>query len=63
MSWCLASNRDVDIAHAISLHLFGDATGSFGKLAYAVGDIYTHAPDRTFNATAYGRAILQDKQT
>jgi hexosaminidase len=59
VSWCLASNRDVDIAHAISLHMFDDATGKFGKLAYAVGDIYTLAPDRTFNATAYGRAILQ----
>ncbi len=62
VSWCLASNRDVDITQAISLHLFDDTTGQFGKLAYAVGDIYTHAPDRTFNATAYGRAILMTQQ-
>ena len=62
VSWCLASNRDVDIAHAISLFMFEDASGRYGKLAYAIGDIYTLAPDRTFNATPYGRAILQTQQ-
>ncbi|NJM40636.1 MAG: family 20 glycosylhydrolase [Anaerolineae bacterium] len=62
VSWCLASNRNADIASAISLHLFDDASGKLGKLAYAVGDVYLLAPDRTFNATAYGRAIFMTQK-
>jgi hypothetical protein len=62
VSWCLESNRGTDIARAISLHLFDDPSGGLGKLAYGVGDIYTFAPDRIHNATAYGRAIYLGKE-
>ena len=53
VSWCLQSNRDIYIARAISLHIFEDASGATGKLAYDVGNVYRIFETRTFNATPY----------
>jgi hexosaminidase len=51
-SWCLAENRDIDLARAASLHIFGDASGAAGKLVYDIGNVYRLYPKRTFNSTA-----------
>jgi hypothetical protein len=60
-SWCLAENRDIDLARASSLHLFGDASGASGKLAYDMGNVYRLYPKRTYNSTAYFQGIVENK--
>ncbi|WP_020580291.1 beta-N-acetylhexosaminidase [Actinopolymorpha alba] len=40
-SWDLESNRDLDVAEATSWHAFKDPTGSLGRLAYDLGNVYT----------------------
>jgi len=59
VSWCLQSNRDIDIARATSLHIFEDASGATGKLAYDVGNVYRIFETRTFNATPYALGTLR----
>ncbi|MCL4562773.1 MAG: family 20 glycosylhydrolase [Chloroflexi bacterium] len=39
-SWSLQANRDLDIAAAISLHAFHDPSGSMGRLAFDLGNVY-----------------------
>ncbi|GIV85472.1 MAG: hypothetical protein KatS3mg052_2479 [Candidatus Roseilinea sp.] len=57
VSWCAASNRDMDVARAASLHIFADPSGATGKFAYDLGNVYTHIPFRTDNGTAYAYAV------
>lgn len=40
-SWNLEANRDLDVAEATSRHAFRDPTGSLGRLAYDLGNVYT----------------------
>ena len=54
VSWGLQNNRDIDIARAIGLHLFRDASGAAGKWAYEIGNVYRLFETRIHNATAYG---------
>jgi hypothetical protein len=37
-SWCHASNRDLDLAGALDLHVFRDNAGVMGRLAYDLGN-------------------------
>jgi hexosaminidase len=39
-SWALEANRPVDMAAATSLHAFGDPSGTMGRLAYDLGNVY-----------------------
>lgn len=39
-AWALDANRDVDVAEVTSRHAFKDPTGSLGKLAYDLGNVY-----------------------
>jgi hexosaminidase len=39
-SWCVDSNRDVDVARAISLFAFDDPSGLMGQIAYHLGNVY-----------------------
>jgi hypothetical protein len=59
VSWNLQNNRDIDIARAISLHLFRDPTGAAGNLAYETGNVYRLFETRTHNATAYALGTLR----
>jgi len=58
VSWCTAANRDVDIARAVSLHLFGDPSGATGQFVYDLGNVYTRIPLRTHNGTAYAYGVI-----
>ncbi|MCL6509460.1 MAG: family 20 glycosylhydrolase [Anaerolineae bacterium] len=58
VSWCIAANRDVDIARAVSLHLFGDPSGATGQFVYDLGNVYTRIPLRTHNGTAYAYGVI-----
>lgn len=39
-SWGLDANRELDMARAVSLYAFRDATGSMGRVAYDLGNVY-----------------------
>jgi hypothetical protein len=40
VSWCLETNRDLDLAAALDLHVFADTTGVLGATLLALGDLY-----------------------
>ena len=58
VSWCLESNRDLDMARALSLHAFRDATGTLGRMAFDLGNVYKQTGIELHNSTALFR-ILQ----
>jgi hypothetical protein len=39
-AWALGANRDRDMAAAVSLHAFDDPTGSMGRVASDLGNVY-----------------------
>jgi hypothetical protein len=39
-SWCLASNREMDLSTALSWYGFDDRSGAMGKLAFELGNAY-----------------------
>lgn len=39
-SWALDANRGIDIPSVVSAHAFQDATGSMGRVAYDLGNVY-----------------------
>ena len=39
-AWGLEANRDLDVAQAVSRYAFADPSGSLGKLAYDLGNVY-----------------------
>ncbi len=63
VSWCTVANRDADIARAVSLHIFGDASGATGEFVYDLGNVYTHIPHRTHNGTAYAFGVILAEET
>jgi hexosaminidase len=40
VSWCLASNRDLDLAAALSTHAFDDPTGGLAQALLTIGDAH-----------------------
>jgi len=39
-SWALEANRELDVADAVSLHAFRDPTGTMGRVACDLGNVY-----------------------
>jgi hexosaminidase len=52
-SWALEANRSLDLATAISWHAFRDRTGSFGRVAYDLGNAYLEFDTRQVNSTLF----------
>lgn len=40
-AWAYAANRDLDVPRALDAHVFGDAAGVLGRLAYDLGNAYS----------------------
>jgi hypothetical protein len=40
VAWCAATNRDLDLASALSTHCYDDSTGELGTALVALGDVY-----------------------
>lgn len=40
VSWCLESNADLDLAPALSAHVFGDPAGGLAEAVLAIGDAH-----------------------
>ncbi len=58
VSWSLAANRALDIARAISLFAFDDATGNLGRVAYNLGNVY-QAPQMQLHNSSLLFRLLQ----
>jgi hypothetical protein len=43
-AWAFDANRELDVARAVGLHAFRDATGAMGRVAYDLGNVYTLLP-------------------
>ncbi|GAB3422322.1 beta-N-acetylhexosaminidase [Flindersiella endophytica] len=52
-SWALSANRSLDLAEAISWHAFRDRTGSYGRMAYDLGNAYLEIDTRQVNSTLF----------
>ena len=57
-SWCLESNRDIDLAAALDLHLFRDAAGVMGRLMHDFGNIYQAIQTPLGNSTRLFWSLL-----
>jgi len=51
VSWCAASNRDLDLAAALDRHVFQDAAGCLGRATLELGDAYLHCGVTHGNST------------
>jgi hypothetical protein len=49
LSWCRATNRDLDLAAALSTHCYADATGRLGRAVVAMGDANRHVQPQLIN--------------
>ncbi len=54
VSWCLDSNREIDVAQAASQWAFADPSGTMGAIAYEMGAVSDHIEiaEFTFNNAA-----------
>lgn len=52
VSWCLETNRDLDLAAALDVHAFGDAEGVLGRALVDLGDVYRDVTPQVPNTSA-----------
>jgi hexosaminidase len=57
-SWCLESNRNLDIVAALDVHVFNDSANILGRLAYDLGNIYQFCSKPMPNASALFRVLV-----
>jgi hypothetical protein len=50
-SWCYQSNHDLDLVSALNVHVFRDAAGVMGRLAYDLGNAHLAAEQYRPNGT------------
>jgi len=48
-SWCLDTNRDIDLAAALDAHCFDDPSGELGAALLALGDAYLGVVPKIWN--------------
>ena len=52
VSWCLETNRDLDLAAALDAHAFADGAGVLGATLLGLGDLYRAITPETPNISA-----------
>jgi len=57
-SWCLESNRDLDLVTALNHHAFKDPAGCFGKVAFDLGNVYRVCGKSNVNGSALFRLLV-----
>lgn len=58
VSWCAASNRDIDLARALDLHVFTDDSRRLGSAVLRAGDAYRQTGASAFNGSPLFYALL-----
>jgi len=58
-SWNAEADLRKDLARSLSLHAFGDPTGSAGQALYDMGNLYQCFGKRTFNMSALWLALFR----
>lgn len=49
MSWCAATNRDLDLAAALGAHCYDDPTGELGAVVVELGDVHRALTPQVWN--------------
>jgi len=57
-SWCLNSNRDLNLAAALDLHAFHDSAGVLGDVALNLGNVYKFVGKLQKNSSALFRILV-----
>ena len=57
-SWCLESNREIDLVAALNSHAFEDATGTLGRVAFDLGNVYRTCRHPGVNGSTLFRAVI-----
>lgn len=52
VSWCLESNRDLDLGAALSAHVYADPTGEYAAALLALGDVHRAITPQAPNISA-----------
>ncbi len=52
VSWCLESNRDLDLGAALSIHAYADPTGEYAAALLALGDVHRAITPQAPNISA-----------
>ena len=52
MSWCAATNRDLDLGAALSAHCYDDPTGELGAIVVALGDVHRRLTPQVWNVAS-----------
>ena len=60
VSWCTEANRELDLAAALDLHVFGDAEGELGAALLSLGEAYLDTGKTAFNASPLFTATVTD---
>jgi len=58
VAWCRESNREIDVARALDLHVFRDRAGALGGLARDLGDVYRETGVLVKNASVLALLLL-----
>lgn len=58
VSWALEANRGLDVPQAVSWHAFQDPSGSMGRAAYDLGNVYLACQSEWPNASFLANTLL-----
>ncbi len=51
MSWCASTNRDLDLADALSRHSYEDSSGELGSIVVEIGDVHLRLEPQMWNVS------------
>ncbi len=51
MSWCASTNRDLDLADALSRHCYKDSSGELGAIVAELGDVHLRLEPQMWNVS------------
>ena len=51
MSWCASTNRNLDLADALSLHCYEDPSGELGAIVVGLGDVHLRLEPQMWNVS------------
>jgi hypothetical protein len=57
-SWCLESNRDLDLPVVLNHHAFGNPRGTLGQAAFDLGNVYRVCGKANVNGSALFRLLV-----